>query len=269
MISADSNQTLIIYTIGHSNISAKKIIELLKLHHIEVVVDVRSSPYSQYVAQFNREMFQVVLQRQGLDYKFAGEYLGGRPKDPTCYKNGQIPKGHADFLQLVDYPAVMTKDWYQKGIRHLLKIAREKPTAIMCSEEDPAHCHRQHLISQTLLQLGIEVLHIRSDGSLQKAWLLEEKKEKKSENRPAEQMTILSIFPTEEIEKTGQTEPELVYEPVDDGTQFAFRDFLTDDGSLSPQKSADKKGKKTLSKKQREQVEKERLSRWIEKSGGN
>jgi uncharacterized protein (DUF488 family) len=178
-----SPNPLTIYTIGHSNVPAKNIVELIKQHGIQVIVDVRSSPYSKFVPQFNREMFQIILQKEELDYKFAGEYLGGRPKDPTCYKNGQLPDGHADFLHLVDYPAVMTKEWYQKGIQHLLEIARRKPTAILCSEEDPANCHRQHLISQTLLKQGIEVLHIRADGRLQKAWQLE---------KPAAQMSFFS-----------------------------------------------------------------------------
>ena len=266
-----SSSALTIFTIGHSNVPAKKIVELLQKHGIQVLVDVRSSPYSKYVSQFNREMFQAVLQGEGLEYKFAGEYLGGRPKDPSCYKNGQIPDGHADFLHIVDYPAVMTKDWYQKGIQRLLEIARKQPTAIMCSEEDPARCHRQHLISQTLLKQGIEVLHIRSDSRLQKAWLLEEKKEERLESKPVEQMTLLSMVPTEIVKKTEQAEPELVYELVDDGIQFAFPDFLTDEISHPPKTVVNKKGKKNSSKKQeqREQAEKDRLLKWIEKNKGN
>jgi hypothetical protein len=268
---SDQQTPLTIYTIGHSNVPTSKIIELITKYEIKVLVDVRSSPYSRYVPQFNREMFQAVIQREGLDYKFAGEYLGGRPKDPTCYKNGQIPDGHADFLQLVDYPAVMTKEWYQKGIQRLLEIAQEKTTAIMCSEEDPGRCHRQHLISQTLLKQGIEVFHIRSDSRLQKAWLLVEKKEEKPENKPAEQMTLLEMAKTDPPEKSDQADPELLYEPVDEKMMFAFPDFLTDKGSSAQQKQTNNKEKKPSSKKQvqREQEEKERLSRWIEKNKGN
>jgi len=243
-------KALTIYTIGHSNVPTRKIVEHLKHHGVQVLVDVRSSPYSKYVPQFNREMFQAVLQGECLEYKFAGEYLGGRPNDPTCYKNGQIPDGHADFLHLVDYPGMMTKEWYQKGIQRLLEIAREKPTAIMCSEEDPARCHRQYLISQTLLKQGIEVLHIRSDGRLQKAWLLEVKKEEKPEHKPVEQMTLLSMAPIETIERMEQTGPELVYEPVEDGMQFAFPGFISEELNPSLQKGANKKTKKTSNKKQ-------------------
>jgi hypothetical protein len=270
-MTASSSATLTLYTIGHSNVPANKIVALLKQHGIQVLVDVRSSPYSKYVPQFNREIFQSVLEREGLDYKFAGEYLGGRPKDPACYKNRQIPNGHADFLHLVDYPAVMTMDWYQKGIQRLLEIATDKPTAIMCSEEDPARCHRQHLISQTLLARGVEVLHIRSDGRLQKAWLLNEKEAEKPEENPAEQMTFLSSHIIQEDTVIEQSASELIYEPLDDGIQYIFPDGLTEKYQSASPAYTQKKGKKHISKKQEEQerFEKERLQKWIEENKGN
>ncbi len=58
----------------------------------------------------------------------------------------------------------MKRPWFQKGIARLVAIAHTGRAAIMCSEEDPSHCHRQHLIAQTLLGMGIAVRHIRSRG---------------------------------------------------------------------------------------------------------
>jgi len=43
----------------------------------------------------------------------------------------------------------------------------------MCSEEDPDHCHRHHLIAQTPLQMGVEFLHIRKAGSTETARRIE------------------------------------------------------------------------------------------------
>jgi len=179
----DSNT---IYTIGHSNTPAGRIIDLLRQHEIEVLVDVRSSPYSQYNPQFNRETFEQALKQAGLVYKYAGEYLGGRPKDPTCYKNGQLPDGHADYLHLVDYPAVMTKDFFRKGIQRLLALAETGRVAVMCSEEDPAQCHRHHLIGRYLVQQGLTVVHIRGDGNTIKDQFLPNLKEEP----PAEQLSL-------------------------------------------------------------------------------
>jgi len=177
---------LTIYTIGHSNISAGSFTDLLQRHQIEVVVDVRSSPYSQFSPQFNRELLEKTLQEADIDYKFAGDYLGGRPKDPSCYKNKQVPDGKADYLHLVDYPAVMAKDWYQKGLQNLIEIAQQRRTAIMCSEENPAHCHRHHLIGKSLAERGITVLHIRGDGNL----VSDQQLPDLHDDPPAQQLTL-------------------------------------------------------------------------------
>ncbi len=167
-----SGEKLVIYTIGHGNAPGKIIIELLGKYQIKELVDVRSAPYSQHVPEFNREIFKKALKDAGINYAFAGEYLGGRPKDETCYKNHEAPPdgaGRAKFLKLVDYNEVAKRPWYQKGILRLLDIARSNQTVIMCSEEDPKLCHRSHLISQTLLEMGIQVKHIRR-GSNNETW---------------------------------------------------------------------------------------------------
>jgi uncharacterized protein (DUF488 family) len=164
-----ATEAITVYTIGHSNVLFADLLRLLRLQEIAVLVDVRSAPYSQYTPQFNREALQQELQAAGIEYRFAGEFLGGRPTDPTCYKTGTVPDGHAKFLKIVDYAVVATRDWYIRGIDRLLTIARDQPTVIMCSEEDPQRCHRQHLIAQTLLERGATVLHIRESGAVEPA----------------------------------------------------------------------------------------------------
>jgi uncharacterized protein (DUF488 family) len=169
---AHFDEKLEIYTIGHGNASAKTVIDLLCKYQIKTLVDVRSVPYSQYVPDFNREVFEKALQKAGISYAFAGEYLGGRPKDETCYKNQETPRdgtGRAKFLKLVDYDEVAKRPWYQKSIDRLLEIARKERTVIMCSEEDPSLCHRSHLIAQTLIRMGVQVKHIRRNAN-QETW---------------------------------------------------------------------------------------------------
>jgi len=180
------NTNSTIFTIGHSNVLVSHLMDLLKQFEIEVLVDVRSSPYSQYSQQFNRDQLEASLKENGIEYKFAGEYLGGRPKDPTCYKNGQVPDGKADYLHLVDYPIVMTKDWFQKGINRLIEISENKKVVVMCSEEDPAICHRHHLIGRYLLEQGREVLHIRGNGKITKAQQIQNL----NNEPPAEQLSM-------------------------------------------------------------------------------
>jgi uncharacterized protein (DUF488 family) len=54
-----------------------RILKLLEENKIEVVVDVRSVPYSQYSPQFNGQAFSLTLRGHGIEYIHAGRYLGG------------------------------------------------------------------------------------------------------------------------------------------------------------------------------------------------
>lgn len=155
-----------LYTIGHSNHTQEKLVQLLVDNGIQTLVDVRTSPYSRHNPQFNKDNLEFWLSRSKITCIFSGKHLGGRPSDPTCYKHGKVPEEETDYLHEVDYRAVMEKPWFEKAIDDLLETAAESPTAILCSEEDPANCHRHHLIARYILELfpEVEVRHIRGDG---------------------------------------------------------------------------------------------------------
>ncbi|HXT36675.1 MAG TPA: DUF488 domain-containing protein [Chloroflexota bacterium] len=160
-----------VFTIGHSNHSLDTLVGLLQEHEVKTVVDVRSAPYSRYSPHFAREHLEAALPERDLRYAYAGKYLGGRPADPSCYKAGTLPPGDADYLREVDYPAIMTRDWFIRGMDRLLELAMEGTTAVMCSEENPAHCHRHHLIARYLMARHpeVSVRHIRGTGLLLEA----------------------------------------------------------------------------------------------------
>jgi uncharacterized protein (DUF488 family) len=157
-----------LYTIGHSNHSIEKFIELLQANGIMILVDVRSAPYSRFHSQFNQENLERALPLGDIQYAYAGKYLGGRPSDPSCYKGKILPGEDTDFLHQVNYPEVMRRSWFLQGMQRLLEMADEALTAIMCSEEDPAECHRHHLIAKYLMEAHpeVEVRHIRGDGTV-------------------------------------------------------------------------------------------------------
>lgn len=148
----------IIYTIGHGNSDLKPIVELFKEHGIRILVDVRSTPYSKFAPEFNNGSLKQNIKTLDIEYKFAGKFLGGRPEAPDCYDDDQV-----------NYDKLATKDFYKRGIRRLVEISQEKPTAILCSEENPHYCHRHKLIAQTLLREGFDVLHIRHNGKVEEA----------------------------------------------------------------------------------------------------
>lgn len=145
-----------VYTIGHSDHTTEAFVDLLRGNRITLVVDVRSQPYSRWAHQFNREILARDLQDAGIAYRFMGDALGGRPADPTLYNGEQ---------ERPDYQRVQQTVAYQHGIDQLLKLAGSETLAVMCSEGDHRRCHRHFLITQTLLERGVQVLHIQPDGT--------------------------------------------------------------------------------------------------------
>lgn len=160
-----------LFTIGHSNHSLDSFVRLLQDNGIMTLVDVRTAPYSRHNPQFNRENLEGALSQRNIRYRYAGTYLGGRPSDATCYKKRVRPLQGADYLHEVDYPGVMRRSWFVRAIGRLLDLAAEDTTAIMCSEENPAECHRHHLIARYLMEEHpqVDVWHIRGDGTLLRA----------------------------------------------------------------------------------------------------
>lgn len=142
-----------IYTIGHSDHTTPDFIDLLRQHRITLVVDVRSQPYSRWAPQFNRETLEQDLNGAAIAYRFMGDALGGRPRDPGLCAAGSP-----------DYGRMEQTDAYRRAIDLLLDLARTHHLTIMCGEGDYRECHRHLLISQTLLQRGFEVVHIKPDG---------------------------------------------------------------------------------------------------------
>ena len=60
-----SPKAITVYTVGHSNHETGAFVDLLHQHGIELVVDVRSTPYSRYVPQANRENLARTLEAAG------------------------------------------------------------------------------------------------------------------------------------------------------------------------------------------------------------
>src|SRR5438270_6620197 len=79
------HQIVTVYSIGHSNQSAKAFLELLHAHEVQILIDVRSSPYSKYVSHFNSSTLAAIVQQYSIKYLFMGEELGGRPDGDEFY----------------------------------------------------------------------------------------------------------------------------------------------------------------------------------------
>ena len=145
-----------IYTVGHSAHSAEVFLALVAKHSIQVLVDVRSAPYSRFAPQFDQEILERALKQEGFKYLFLGRELGGRPANKEYYD----ANGHVLYSRITADPAFVA------GIERLERGMPEFRIALMCGEEDPAHCHRRLLVTRVLNERGHQVLHIRGDGRL-------------------------------------------------------------------------------------------------------
>jgi len=146
-----------VYTIGHSAHSFEELVSLLKGGLIQVVVDTRSAPYSRFAPQFDREILQRELPRAGIKYLFLGTELGGRPENPGYYD------AHGHVL----YSRITRDTAFGVGIERLERGMAAFRVALMCGEEDPAHCHRRLLVGRVMAERGHEMLHIRGDGRVE------------------------------------------------------------------------------------------------------
>jgi uncharacterized protein (DUF488 family) len=146
-----------VYTVGHSSHSFETFAGLLAGNGIEVVVDTRSAPYSKFAPQFDREVLQKNLAGSSIKYLFLGEELGGRPKGDSFYdENGRVLYG-----KRISSPIFLS------GMDRLERGIAQFRVALMCGEEDPAHCHRRLLIGRVLVERGHDLLHIRADGHIE------------------------------------------------------------------------------------------------------
>lgn len=144
-----------IYTVGHSNLSFMQFLSLLQANNINHIVDIRSIPYSKRAPWSNKSRLSEILKPFHIQYTYLGHKLGGKkqPIDHVSRQQGVSPQNQ-----------------YDDGIQLLLQLCMRENLALLCAEGDPANCHRQHIVAQTLLDSDITVLHILKNGKLKEAW---------------------------------------------------------------------------------------------------
>ncbi len=145
------------FTIGHSNHEAGHFVDLLKSHKINCLVDVRSSPYSKFTPQFNKENLDTELKKEKVLYVYLGNKLGGRYLDPELLYPGGV----------VNYNKVMQQEEFCAGINNVIgNIKKGLKIALMCAEKNPLDCHRFLLVARALSNKGVRVKHILENGEV-------------------------------------------------------------------------------------------------------
>ena len=151
---------LTVFTIGHSTRTWDDFLELLRAHGLERVVDVRSIPRSRRNPQFNRETISAKLRGARIGYvhlrRLGGLRHARRDSPNMGWRNASF-RGYADYMQTTEF---------EEGLQRLIKLAKQKRSAIMCAEAVPWRCHRS-LIVDALTVRGIRAAHIVSGKRVQ------------------------------------------------------------------------------------------------------
>ncbi len=155
-----NQRPLSIFTIGHSNRPLAQFIELLQAHGVEQVIDIRTIPKSRHNPQFNGDAFAVSLRDAGIRYahvKSLGGLRHARKDSANLGWRNVSFRGFADYMQTPEFAAALDR---------AIKLARKRPSALMCAEAVPWRCHRS-LVADALLVRGARVLHITSKAEPQ------------------------------------------------------------------------------------------------------
>ncbi|MGD9159886.1 MAG: DUF488 domain-containing protein [Desulfobacteraceae bacterium] len=158
-----------LFTIGYSPHIHDSFLRVLKKHKITAVADVRSSPYSKFKPEFNKDQLAKFLSKHGIVYVFLGDLCGARVDDPSCYVNGKV-----------DYTLVAENPKFKEGLTRIINGMEKFRIALMCAEKDPITCHRTILICRNLTPKGINIKHILSTG--------------KTESHEESEQRLLKIF---------------------------------------------------------------------------
>jgi uncharacterized protein (DUF488 family) len=148
------------WTIGHSTRSLGELVDLLRGEQVTHLVDVRRRPHSRRHPQFEAAVLSRDLPAAGIAYRHAPGLGGFRtPRADSVNTAWREPafRGYADYMDTPPFAAELDT---------LIRDAAAAPTAIMCAEAHPSHCHRA-LLSDALLARGVTVRHIIGPGRVE------------------------------------------------------------------------------------------------------
>jgi uncharacterized protein (DUF488 family) len=139
-----------IFTIGYEGTTVPEFIAALKLAKIERVIDVRALPLSRRPG-FSKTPLRAALEEAGIEYvhlKALGTPAEGRSA-ARAGRHADMERIYAGQLELPEAMAQSAK---------MLELAAEKPSALLCMEREPAHCHRTSLLNA--VAPNAEVVHL-------------------------------------------------------------------------------------------------------------
>ena len=139
-----------IFTIGYEGATVPEFVAALKQAGIERVIDVRALPLSRRPG-FSKSPLRAALEESGIEYvhlKALGTPADGR----AAARAGR----HADMARIYAGQLELPKAIAESA--QMLALAEEKPSALLCFERNPSHCHRSLLLDA--VAAGAEIEHL-------------------------------------------------------------------------------------------------------------
>ena len=128
-----------IFTIGYEGATVGELLVALQEAGVERVIDVRALPLSRRPG-FSKSSLKASLEEAGIEYVHL-RALGTPSVGRAAARAGRqmdLERIYAGQLELPEASA-------QAAL--MLEMAREKPSALLCMERDPAQCHRTLLLN--------------------------------------------------------------------------------------------------------------------------
>lgn len=139
-----------IFTIGYEGATVAEFLAALQKAGVERVIDIRAVPNSRRPG-FSKTPLRNALAEAGVDYvhlRALGTPADGRAAARAGRKD-ELKRIYAGQLELPEAIAETGK---------MLDLSREKPSALLCYERDPAACHRTLLLEAVAPDAEVEDL---------------------------------------------------------------------------------------------------------------
>jgi uncharacterized protein (DUF488 family) len=131
-------KSLRIFTIGYEAATVPEFIAALERAGVRRVIDVRALPLSRRPG-FSKSPLRAALEQAGVEYVHL-KALGTPAEGRTAARAGR----HADMARIYAGQLELPEAIVQSA--QMLELADEKPSALLCMEREPAHCHRTLLL---------------------------------------------------------------------------------------------------------------------------
>lgn len=128
-----------IFTIGYEGATMAEFLAALQAAGVEQVIDVRALPLSRRPG-FSKTSLAASLFDVGIRYVHL-KALGTPKLGRDAAKKGDVATLKAVYAGQLELPEA------QAQAAQMLHLAAERPSALLCYERDPCHCHRTLLLA--------------------------------------------------------------------------------------------------------------------------